>query len=323
MSSALAHERQPDVVDLVRRRPLQVGEVLFGQGRHAQARAGTLIPWFERMWPGKRDLEPGPPGPSSRPRPSRPCRRRRARSGHSRDRRPVCGRSRSGDGRRRRGPARRQNEFRILITDDHAAGDLAQPDLRTAQVLQHRELSPVSAAIRRIISSVAVCCSCEPCEKLSRNTSTPASTMLSRRPGRSTPARSSPRSWSAPFQIALYVCISSKSRFGDFPDFGSNLCQALAPARGGSRHCSGPRAEGQADRCRASEDQPRSPVRGWIRYRATPIDVVRADSPHRHIARPSPAAGGRGDDVADVGRAAGEEGLADLEYDREHRARSG
>ena len=82
-----------------------------------------------------------------------------------------------------------------------------------------------------------------------------------------------------------------------------------------------PRAESQAC-CERSIDQPRSPVRGWIRYRATPMDVVRADSPHRQSARPSPAAGGRGDDIADVGRSVREEDLADFQHGREHRARS-
>ena len=37
MSSGLPHERQPDVVDVVRRGPLQVGQVLLGQRRDAQA----------------------------------------------------------------------------------------------------------------------------------------------------------------------------------------------------------------------------------------------------------------------------------------------
>ena len=109
----------------------------------------------------------------------------------------------------------RQNEFRILIADDHAAGDLAQPDLGTAQILQHRELSPgLGTDPPDHLEHGGVLLVRAVREVEAENVDPRLDHMLSRRSGRSTPARSSPRSSSALFQIALYVSISSKSRFG-------------------------------------------------------------------------------------------------------------
>ena len=99
----------------------------------------------------------------------------------------------------------RQDELGVEIALDDAAGDRAQPDLGPAQILQDRELrSRFAADPADQIEDAAVCSSCVPCEKLSRKTSTPASTI-----GRCTSgvarrrAQASPRSWSAPFRWLL------------------------------------------------------------------------------------------------------------------------
>ena len=137
----LPHEREPDVVDLVRRGPVEIDQVFVGERRHTQARPRHIDPLVRADVARQRDLEPRPTRTASH----HIHRDRAVGEKHALPHIQVVGQGAVG-----RGQAMRvvflhslvhQDELRVVVAVDDAAHDLTQPDLGAAQILQDGELS--------------------------------------------------------------------------------------------------------------------------------------------------------------------------------------
>ena len=81
---------------------------------------------------------------------------------------------------------------------DGVAGNRPEADLRPAEVLQHGHDHAASVGRGADVDERAAWASWSPCEKFSRNTSTPAPISARNKAGAHTPAPRWRRSWSAP-----------------------------------------------------------------------------------------------------------------------------
>ena len=162
----------------MRRGPLEIGQVFVGERRHAQARPRHIDPLIRANVSRQRDLEPRPARASS----------------HNIHRDRAVGEKNAlphiqvvGQGAIGRGQAMgvvfspalaHQDKLGVVIAVDHTTHDLTQPDLGAAQILQDGDLGlglrgdPTDQSRVWPYGLRAM-----PCEKLSRKTSTPASTI--------------------------------------------------------------------------------------------------------------------------------------------------